>query len=637
MNDSIFGKMPTFNEIKEQKEGKPLSEFIKGVDTSDIYGGNNRWMGQFMNDLPENVFLNKVTTGSGGTTLALRSHKPYVICVPFNPLIKNKMKWAQDNDVTLQYLNGEISISELDIKKGNRFIVTYDSLGKLTEALGKRVNSFNILIDESHKLIDSGAFRGDAIRTVLSNFRKYRAFTFMTATPVDNRFQLDELKQIPQRKIVWEDLEEVKVNYIKLNKPEEGRNVTVDAIVSIALDHLRGKTKGNAHIFVNSINEILKVVNKLRLANKVTSEDVAIVVANNDKNDRKVTDRLGSSYYISDVGDVSKLNFYTSTAFEGCDIEDSTAISYVVVNGGLNHTKIDILITLPQIIGRVRDAKKKNEITLLYAPNRYYSFKNEADFEKDVNKELEKAKNIRNAYLNLDKEIADTLLKGAEFNNYLLVKGGRMLINETAKKYEMWSFESQHKTYSVFKDLGGVITQNDIDYNYKASLLDVKLTATKKLKLGRVGNFRLLFLEYVEAKSDIKLSKNIEVAKDTIYTIDTLKPLVKQAYSILGATRVNSLKFIQKDIEVALGVVNDIQSNDWRIVNLLNLTKGSFVSSKDAKIKIKNAYNVLNIKSVAKGSDLKKYYEVVKTKIRVGGKQVSGVTIIRPKMKIKQH
>lgn len=50
-----------------------------------------KYLSEVMKELPKNCLFNKGKVGCGGTTLALNSDKNYVICVPFQSLIKNKM------------------------------------------------------------------------------------------------------------------------------------------------------------------------------------------------------------------------------------------------------------------------------------------------------------------------------------------------------------------------------------------------------------------------------------------------------------------------------------------------------------------------------------------------------------------
>ena len=59
-------------------------------------------------------------------------------------------------------------------------------------------------------------------------------------------------------------------------------------------------------------------------------------------------------------------------------------VTYVATNGHHDHTKVDILTTLPQIAGRIRDSKQKNKITLLYTPHSDMLGLNEEEYEAVV-------------------------------------------------------------------------------------------------------------------------------------------------------------------------------------------------------------------------------------------------------------
>ena len=41
------------------------------------------------------------------------------------------------------------------------------------------------------------SYRYEAVQSVLNNYTKYSEFCFMTATPLDEEFELEELKDIP--------------------------------------------------------------------------------------------------------------------------------------------------------------------------------------------------------------------------------------------------------------------------------------------------------------------------------------------------------------------------------------------------------------------------------------------------------
>ena len=355
------------------------------LSTSEVvlYEGPVDYLSNIMVDLPDNSMFNKVLTGSGGTTLALSNEVRYVVCVPFKALIDNKMVWAKDNGVDLLAVHGGINTTDEDIKNfnGKKIMVTYDSLPRVMANINPR--EWKLLVDEAHKLVDSGAFRYMAIDGVLDSFQQFGAYVFMTATPVPDKYQLPKLLSIAKSTIRWHGITEVT---IKLTRVTD--DITKHTAL-LALRYLEGEYPGNAHIFINSVNSILDVLACLKALRKVFPEQVRIVCADSPRNTAKIKSRLGAQYSIGvTYSKARKVNFYTSTAFEGCDIMDKEAVSYVVVDGSKDTTKINILTTLPQIVNRVRDSQQRNTITLLFTSSPYYSCTTAAEFGEVIKREL---------------------------------------------------------------------------------------------------------------------------------------------------------------------------------------------------------------------------------------------------------
>lgn len=76
---------------------------------------------------------------------------------------------------------------------------------------------------------------------------------------------------------------------------------------------------GNAHFFVNSVEFIAKVIKDAGL----TPDQVKVVCSNGVGSLERNTAKLGTAYPIERPHDpVKRINFYTSTCFEGCDIMD---------------------------------------------------------------------------------------------------------------------------------------------------------------------------------------------------------------------------------------------------------------------------------------------------------------------------
>ena len=89
---------------------------------------------------------------------------------------------------------------------------TYDKLSKLTEVVNP--SEYRLLIDEYHCLLKAYSYRQTAIDGVLENFRRYKSFCFMSATPIDATFCpncLDDVKMITAE---WEYTDKMKVNLL---------------------------------------------------------------------------------------------------------------------------------------------------------------------------------------------------------------------------------------------------------------------------------------------------------------------------------------------------------------------------------------------------------------------------------------
>jgi hypothetical protein len=102
----------------------------------------------------------------------------------------------------------------------------------------------------------------------------------------------------------------------------------------------------NLHFFVNSVEFMRKAAEKAGLK----PEQVKMVCADNSENAKK----LGDYAIETPSNPVKKVNFYTSTAFEGCDIFDEQGRIFIVSDATKAHTLLDISTLFIQICGRIR-------------------------------------------------------------------------------------------------------------------------------------------------------------------------------------------------------------------------------------------------------------------------------------------
>ena len=600
---------------------------MKERDNEMIIDGRGcTYLGEFMDDLPKNVMLNKVTTGCGMTSVVLKNEVKYVLAVPYVALIENKILWCKEKDIDVCAIYGGNGEKEVLAFTGDKIITTYDSLGKVTRALEQRgdIKDWKICIDEAHKLVDSAAFRTGAIRTVLNSYSKYKSYVFGTATPVKDKYQLPELNYIRKARIDWGNLTQVNVNYCPYNS-----NINEVAAI-LAIDYIAGIRSGNAHIFINSVNSICNVIRKMKKGGYDKPDQIRIICADNPRNQNVVKQKLSSDYFISPVSsDVKKVNFYTATAFEGCDIYDEDGHNYIITDGSKDHTKIDIATVLPQIIGRVRNSKYKNVVSLFYTPNQYFSNVTEKEFEQFVKQNIKEAKKDVEEFNSLRPE-SSIRKKMIEANDsaYLLVEEGQLYVNQAAWYNEMHNFSTLRQTYYVSKDgskstiQNGMKNNNGIDYQYNG-VEKIEIKGLNKVKLGQKASFKDKCIDYIKIKENGYFIFNM--ADDHL--------LIEEAYEKLGADRMKALKYRKSAINEALLIQNNIKSVSHKIVKILQLQNGKWFTKEEIKSKIQEVYDKLNLLKKAKSTDLQNWFDIEPCNKRVNKKLINGIKIISCKIK----
>lgn len=591
-----------------------------------IDGGSNKYIDKFRPDLPDNTLLNKVQTGCGMTSLVLENSVKYVLAVPFTAIIKNKIKQYPNKDICAVYSGGD-DVDKIVEFKGNKIITTYDSLAKVTKALEERgdLKDWKLCVDESHKLVDSAAFRSNAIQTVLDNYEKYKSYVFGTATPIPDEYQLPKLRHIQKTRIKWDNIKPIKVNYCHYDK---GIN---DAITIVAIDFLTNIRTENAHIFINSVDSICSIIRKLKQAGHDVPDDINIVCSDNEYNRKKIEKVLLNKYSISQAGkDVRKLNFYTSTAFEGCDIKDKEGKCIIVADGSKDYTKINLMTTLPQIANRIRDSKYNNEVELLYTSNSYFSHLSEKDFEQEIKSKLDRAQQLVEDYYSYGyHDMARISLQKDKTNPFVIWEGENVSVNENAWYNHMYNFNTLKHTYHVSKYNNhnyisdGTKTFNGIEYIYK-SIDRVEIKGLNKVKLGRMVSFKDLCLDYIKIYA---LEPGL-VRSGKLALFKKQQPLIQKAHQVLGPDKMKNLKYRRKNIEDELKARESITGNATKIVTELNLKVGQWISKKDTKVEIQKVYDKLGITTKATSKHLENWYSIKEKTKSEYGKAKEGYVII---------
>lgn len=559
------------------------------------------YLNNLIEKLPANCLFDKGKVGCGGTSMAIECNVPYVVCVPFVSLVENKCSQYPNNRRSEDILGVYAGVTVTDIKnyvksvKCPKIICTYDALPKVIKAVN--VKDFNLLIDEYHLLFNQYSFRKDAIKPILDNYSIFKEFTFMTATPLEEEFVLEELKDLPLVKQDWDDVIETKVQAVKCKNVEA-------STIKLIKGFLNGQVEGNAYIFVNSVDFIKNLITKANL----TSENTRVIYSKNNR-----TKLLISNSTVSDAP--KKINLLTSTVFEGSDIYDENGRIIVVSDPSKAQTLLDISTSIQQIAGRIRNSKYLNWITHLYTSTRYSDVSYE-EFRKTNLKNIEDSKIVVSEYNSLSLKAR----KGIIVNDYYITTNDdfTFTFDPNMAKIDIFNYKVCKGLYSVRTNL----INEYLDKGFK-SVADCTDNSIK--------------IDLNETKYNFKdIIKKVREEYETLYKVSTpilddalIKyPWLMDAITKLGFEKMATLNYCITKIKDEL-LKNSDKNIPNKIIIKLNrdITLGDWYSSKDLKNMLQKAYDLIDL-GTAKATDIEKYFIVKKSQKRVNGKQENGYTII---------
>lgn len=600
-------------------------------NTITIHAGDSKnRLSDIIKDFPDNCYVNKQITGCGGTTLVLRNDVEYVVLVPYVNLLLSKLS---DNlgKAHIIGLYSETETQELqdfltDTSKPRKIVCTFDSLPRLLKTKGFDPKQFKLLVDEAHTLVNLGSFKAAVCEFVLQNYTKFQSYVFLTATPTKRSYFPDMLKDLPLCTIEWQDVRPVKFN---LQTLEVGTGLN-NALFGLCYDYLMGKVKGNAHIFYNSVTEISTVLNKLKgMVDKDTGEnifnssDIRVVCSKAKENQKTFNSRLGLRWAkISDIRDpVAKINFYTSTAFEGADVLDEEGQTYIIINGVRDATKVDFHLLVPQIVGRIRNTKYNEHIHILVGNLPEAASVTKEEWTKKVQIGISESKDRLDFLRNPPASVPAVVIKGAKedalSDKYTFLDAqGELYVSDVAEKAELQAYEALEATYVVRAVEGAEY----IDDGYSASFKDLLTDTSKhtpfahkpegiaKFINGSTQCFTETMKEYCEARDD----ENSTLIK----LVDNKDDYFRMFYDSLGHPRIKALEYRRANLERVYKVQDQVEDNNTMIKALLNLKNDEVILRQDLKIRLQGIYDKMNIDQLAKATDVSKWYEVKDTRLK---------------------
>ena len=577
------------------------------------------------NDLPSRTYLNKQTTGCGATYLSITNDIDYVIAVPYIRLIENKLEKHSDiiipvyGDIKNQTIDGlykKAKAKGLPIK----LMVTYEGIPRLFSFDWFNPKDFKLLVDEAHDLCNFGLFRRGAVNYILDNYKLFKDYVFVTATPNKEQFIPKKLAGIEFMSLNWADAKKTNISVQKVTKNGN------DYIVETCRQYLDGEIDGSAHIFYNSVKEIISVVKSIIALPNYKKDSIKIVCSDSDFNKRNIN-KVDSGLFHKSLSPTKIINFYTSCVFEGCDIEDEFGRTYIVVNSNRTSSKVCMTTLVPQICGRVRNSVYINDVKMLVCGNIDCLDYTRDEWLSVVVDNLLKAKSAVDTYnhakhLPNNQKILNTLRNSAIIDPYLILTDNKdIIINQCAMQSEMQRYDIIHAQYYTISQ-SNVAVETNVESLYKTNIVDdafQPLGGVYKSVVNKVGDYKVMMKQYIKAIN--------ENDQDTIDFIDLHVPICKRHLSVLSQDRVHTLRYRKKDIEIEYDYLVRKQGDFYKILNKMNLKSGDYITGADFVIRLTDVYRKLGIDAKVTTRMIHQYYNVKDKFLVIDGKNTRGYKI----------
>ena len=578
-----------------------------------------------LEDLPHNCIFNKVVTGCGGTTIALKNGENYVIAVPTTELIENKCYPPKDengNSIVWKAENRKAGLSPVrnlfglygtftpTLKKELKAYLSKEGAKKIMCTYDKIPSLVSLLTPKEYRL-KIYSYRKEAVEGVLEHFNEFKSYCFMSATPIAMDFKPDALKDVEEYIADWEHIEPLMILPYQTNKPYWLAAKLIETYRRQGYIE-RGELKSyEAYFFINSVTDIKKILEHTHL----TNDDCRIICADEAKN-RKT---LGEYRISSSTDAPKKFNFITSKSFEGVDFYSETGICYVVSNIYNKHTLLSVDMDIPQIAGRIRNTNNpfRNLVVHIFntRPSDYYSDYEKA--KKEIEEELEYAKERVTAYNQLSKGARKQQKSDLSKSSFLKYdeKNDKFIVNDMVAKVALYNYRLMDSIYCSQKDLV-------VEYE-RAGMLHSKVEWVQlDNNFIKSASKKPTFLETFILYADMKYCLDIEVKQG----IEKEYPFIRDALCKLGVEQVKKLRSM-KAVKVALEALkkeNICADSDigQRLKTLL--TVGTFMPSKELKA-------IAQQFGMKKPTDLKKWVELESGTKRIEGKPAKGYWVNRIK------
>ena len=329
-----------------------------------------------------------------------------------------------------------------------KIAVTYDSLDKLLKWMGDNTIGWKLLIDEYHLILEDLDYRESAIMRMCWSIQKFKHYTFLSATPIDEEYEIDFFKSLPHYKVVWPQEIPITVRKIKATCLPLGlaKLIRIFKEKGISLPDISGEVRQveQLFIFLNSVTTIKQVIDTLELE----EDEVKVCCAQRQRN-RLI---LGRFKRESAIAPNKRINFFTKKSFQGCNLFSNNGLIIVASDVHRTQTLVDITTTMEQISGRLRENDEYHNIfrnTMVHIFSTNNNVLSQAEFKEVMCRKEDAAKRLLSLQNKADEKELSTLIKRVNIENDILsIEDGRLVRNELKRK----AFIRKQKIRETYKD-----------------------------------------------------------------------------------------------------------------------------------------------------------------------------------------
>lgn len=663
------------------------------------------------------VILDKKVPGCGFTHWCLTNEFPVILCSPRKMLLENK---AEQLGPSVFYIVGSKAVSNPAINNiistggtsganintlsrnfsnlGNylincqskgippKILVTYDSYRILVDILKGlniyQLKEFNVIVDEFQSIFIDSGFKGDIEKEFLDKLcDKTNLIMFVSATPMIERY-MDMIPEFSNENLAirlrldWETespgrVQKSKIRIRKTSKISRDIKKEISQYregkgPSMSIKRPNGirETVQSKElvIFVNSVTSIINIIKNIG-DEILRPEEVNIICSDTPQNKKEIRNRLGPQYTIGRIplrGEPHKMfTLCTSTAYFGTDFYSTNARSIIIVQPDIRSLTMDLVLDLPQILGRQRLSENPwaNEATLLFCEKETNGFvkalKNKIE---DMSRRVDEVLILFNNKEALDRIKDAPLIKKVLEMNYayasLVSEGGNAPVivqNDLIKLSDLRATEILEFCYS--SPIHFIETINHLD-NLQVVECNFDKTVNSKISPTSLNTMKspVVSIALNRFKTITNIKSKLKFLKDELKKILTEQSELDEFFFYLNDSKYQII-FYEFTNSGGMSRFSDSPSKmiqfynqyrsfgtNWldrmaRLIYANQLFKdGEIVTLSEVKMRLSNFYKKLKLNSSVKAlEEIQLFYEVKTSRRRLNGQVTRFVKILHTK------